>query len=607
MKSLGLISSLLVCGMASAQAPAVRAIRGTAQQRPHASAPATQLYMTATIAGTGLTAGYSGDGGPANLAQLANPLAIAIDAQGDYFISDYQNHVIREVVAATGNIATVAGNGTPGFSGDGGLATSAQFSVAHSIAVDGVGNLYIADGPNGRIRVVNSSGIISTFAGDGTPGWSGDGGLAVNASLFYPTGVAVDSAGNVLIADAGNGTVRMVNAVSGIITTVAGYGVNGYGNFPGEGGPAFQALLGQPYAVTVDESGNVYFSDLGSGSIRKVGKRDGVIQTVVANVATASLTTDPAGNLYYADYRNHQIDKLLPDGTVVAIAGTGVPSYAGDGGPAAVAQFNQPYGIAIDSSASIYVADYANEVIRKLTPVAAPNAIVVNGASEQYVPVAPGEVVSIFGNNIGFSILATSQPNANGIFPTQFANTAVTFNGIPAPILVTGPTYVSVVVPYELNGATTANVVVKQSGQTTGIESIPMAPVFPGIFTANSTGIHGGLPVLNSDGTPNSTTNAAAESSTITLFVTGEGQTSPGGIDGLVNGASGTPTPLLPVTATVGGTAATVTSAAEAPGQVAGVLQVNVTLPSTVTTSSSVLVQVLVGGAPSQQVSIAVQ
>ncbi len=607
MKSLCLISSLLVCGMASAQAPAVRAIRGAAQQRPHASILATQLYEATTIAGTGLSAGYTGDGGPANAAQLANPLAIAVDAQGDYFISDYENHVIREVAAATGKIMTVAGNGTTGFSGDGGLATSAQFSVAHSIAVDGAGNLYIADGPNGRVRVVNSSGIISTFAGDGTPGWSGDGGLAVNASLFYPTGVAVDAVGNVFIADYGNGTVRMVSAATGIITTVAGYGVTGAGNFPGDGGPAFQDLLGAPYAVTVDESGNVYFADVGTSSIREVTSRDGIIHTVVSNVFTASLTTDPAGNLYYADYHNNVIDKLVPGGTPVAIAGSGVAGYAGDGGPGAVTRFDEPYSVALDSSANIYVADYGNDVVRKLVPVAAPNALIVNGASDLYLPVAPGAVVSIFGNNIGFSTQATAQANANGIFATQFAGTMVTFNGIPAPVLISGPTFVSVVVPYELNGATVASVVVQQNGQTTGTVSIPVAAASPGIFTANSTGVNGGLAVLNTDGTVNSPANAAAESSTIMLFITGEGQTSPGGIDGLVSAATGTPTPLLPVTATVGGTAATVVSAAEAPGQVAGVLQVKVTLPSTVTTSASVLVQVQVGTAMSQQVSIAVQ
>jgi uncharacterized protein (TIGR03437 family) len=602
MKSLCLISSFLACGIVSGQ---VRAVRGTGQQRPHTSALSTQLYMASTIAGTGLMPGNAGDGGAANAAQLANPLALAIDAKGDYFISDYQNHVIREVVAATGNIVTVAGNGTPGFSGDGGQATQAQFSAATSIAVDGAGNLYIADGPNGRVRVVDSTGVISTFAGNGSYGWAGDGGQAANATLFFPSGVAVDSIGNVFIADYGNGTVRMVSAATHIITTLAGYGVPGFGNFPGDGGPAFQDLLGLPYAVTVDESGNVYFADLGTSSIRKVG-RDGFIHTIVSNIFTASLTTDPAGNLYYADYRNNVIDKVLQDGTVVAIAGSGTAGYAGDGGPGTVARFNEPYGIAIDSSANIYVADYANDVIRKLTPVAAPAAIVVSGASDLYLPVAPGEVVSIFGNNIGFSIQATAQANAKGIFSTQFAGTTVTFNGIPAPILISGPTFVSVVVPYELNGVTAASVVVTQGGQTTGTTSIPVAAVSPGIFTASSTGVNGGLPVLNTDGTPNTPLNAAAESSTIILYITGEGQTSPGGIDGLVNGASNTPIPALPVTATVGGTAATVT-AAEASGQVAGVLQVNVTLPSSVTTSSSVLVQVQVGSVFSQQVSIAVQ
>jgi trimeric autotransporter adhesin len=607
MKSSCLIFTLLACGIASvasAQTATVRAVR--AVQRPRVSPVATQLYVTTTAAGTGGSAGSSGDGGPAKAALLSNPIAVVVDPQGNYFISDYQNHVIREVQAATGNIFTVAGNGTPGFSGDGGLAISAQFAAGQSIALDGAGNLYIADSPNHRVRMVNSAGVMSTFAGNGGFGYAGDAGLAANATLYYPSGVAVDGIGNVFIADYGNGTVRMVSAASGIITTVAGNGITGYGNFPGEGGPASAATLGLPYAVTVDESGNLYIDDIGTSSIRKVG-RDGIIRTIVSNVSTASLTTDPAGNLYFADYRNSVINKVLGDNTVITIAGSGTNGYAGDFGPAAVAQFNAPYGVAIDSSANIYVADYNNNVIRVLSPVAPPSAFVVNGASEAFSSVAPGEVISVFGNNIGSSTPAIAQPDANGIFETQFSGTMITFNGIPAPVLFSGPNYVSGVVPYALNGATAANVVVTQLGQTTGIASAPVAASAPGIFTAKSTGISGGLAVLNADGTVNAPTNAAAEASTITLFVTGEGLTTPAGVDGLVNAAGNTTTPLLPVTVTIGGSTAVVVSSIEAPGQVAGVLQMKVTLPAAVTTSRSVPVQVQVGGVMSQQVPIAVQ
>jgi uncharacterized protein (TIGR03437 family) len=596
---------LILCGAVSAQSIIPR---NRHTERPRTSGTAsTQLYIASTIAGMGGSAGYTGDGGAATAAQLANPIAIAVDSQGDYFISDFRNNVIREVVAATGIINTVAGTGTPGFSGDGGPATSAQFSAAHSLAVDGAGNLYIADAPNARIRVVNPSGIISTFAGNGSYGDTGDGGLAVNATLYFPAGVAVDPAGNVYIADYGNATVRKVTASTGVITTIAGIDARGFGNFPGEGGPANQALLGQPYSVAADESGNVFFLDIGTSSIRQVGK-DGILHTIVSNVSSSGLAVDPAGNVYFADYRNMVINKLLPGGTVVPIGGiSGLAGYSGDGGPGTVAQFNNPYGVAVDSSSKVYIADYNNDVVRLLTPVAAPNIVVANGASDLLGPVAPGEVVSIFGNNIGFVEQATAQPNANGIYATQFAGTMVTFNGVPAPILISGPTYVSAVVPYGIGIATQAQVVVTNNGQTTATGTVAVAPSSPGIFTANSTGINGGLPVLNADGSVNSASNAAAESSTITLFVTGEGQTTPPGTDGLVTTGPNFPIPNLGVAVNIGTGPATVVSAMEAQGQVAGVLQIQVTLPSSVTTSNTVAVQVVVGNAASQVILIAVQ
>ena len=408
-----------------------------------------------------------------------------------------------------------------------------------------------------------------------------------------------------------------MSAATGNITTVAGTGVQGFQNFLGEGGPATHALLGLPYAVAVDESGNLFIDDIGSSSIQEVGK-NGIIHTLVSNVSTASLATDPAGNLYYADYRAAVVNRVLPDGTVVPLAGiVGIAGFSGDGGPGGLAEYNAPYGIALDSSGNIYVADSGNQVIRLLTPVSAPNVIVANGASDLGysspgvpLPVAPGEVITIFGTSLGPPGVAPAQPDANGIFETQYGMTTVTFNGIPAPILVTGPSYVSAIAPYELSGsgATQAEIVVAVQGQTTATATVPYADSSsPGIFTANSTGIFDGLAVLNSDGSVNGAGNAAAESSTITLFVTGEGQTSPPGIDGLVSAGPNYPTPLLPVTVTIGGVAATVVSATEAPGQVAGVLAVQVTLPSSVTTSNTVPVQVQVGTAVSPAINVAVQ
>jgi len=613
-KSLYLFSSLL---LASSLAPA-------------------QLYLTSTVAGTPATSGYSGDSGPATAALLANPLAVALDSHGNYYISDYKNNVIREVSAATGIITTIAGTGTPGFSGDGTPATGAQFSAATGLAVDAAGNIYIADGPNARVRMIDTSGNMQTFAGNGSYGDAGDHGPAVNATLSDPVGVTVDRAGNVYIADEGNGTVRKVTT-DGVINTIAGIDVIGFGLFAGEGGPAYNATLGLPYAVTVDETGNVFIDDLGTGSIQKIGL-DGNINAFVPNVSTASITTDPAGNLYYADYRNSTINKVLPNGTVSVLAGNGTSTYAGDGGPATTASFNAPYSVAFDSSSNIYVADYNNDVIRLLTPLPSSGVIAANGASDSgysspgvQLPVAPSEIVTIFGTSIGAPAAATAQPDANGIIETQFDGTMVTFDGIPAPVLATSPSEVTVIAPYALTGAAgnaapngrmagargrivaaasggnISTVTVTYQGRNTATVTVPAGASSPAIFTANSTGYPGGLPVLNADGTVNSTGNAAVQASTITLFVTGEGQTNPAGVDGLISTQTTLPAPVLPVTVTIGGNVATVVSATEASGYVAGIMQVKVTLPTAVITNSYVPVTVQVGDAVSQTVNIAVQ
>ena len=177
----------------------------------------------ATVAGNGAP-GYTGDGGAATAATLNSPEGIAVDAAGDLYIADTDNDAVREVIAATGNIATIAGDGTgvPGFSGDGALAIHAKLNAPYGVALDYAGNLYIADSGNNRVRLVNTSGNISTYAGNGTPAYLGDGGAATSAELYSPLGVACDPAGNVYIADARNYVVRKVNAVSGVITTIAG-------------------------------------------------------------------------------------------------------------------------------------------------------------------------------------------------------------------------------------------------------------------------------------------------------------------------------------------------------------------------------------------------
>jgi sugar lactone lactonase YvrE len=235
----------------------------------------TVVPKIVTIAGNG-TQGYSGDGGNATSAEFYGPCGVAFDSGGNLFIADTYNNRIREI-STSGIITTIAGNGTGGYSGDGGAATSAELHAPEGVAIDSYGNIFIADRGNSRIRkVIASTGIITTVAGNGTSGYSGDGGAATSAQLNYAMGVAVDSSGNIFIAEVYNNRIRKVAASTGIITTVAGDGNNGYS---GDGGIATSARLAWPEGVAVDSSGNIYIADRNNCLIRKVST-SGIITTV---------------------------------------------------------------------------------------------------------------------------------------------------------------------------------------------------------------------------------------------------------------------------------------------------------------------------------------
>jgi uncharacterized repeat protein (TIGR03803 family) len=271
--------------------------------------------IISTVAGNG-TFGYSGDGGAATKAEIGYPSGVAVDSAGNIYIADYANERIRKVTVSTGIISTVAGNGTAGYSGDGGAATSAELQHPVGVAVDSAGNIYIADMENNRIRKVTAStGKISTVAGDGTEGYSGDGGAATSAELDYPWEAVVDSAGNIYIADSYNERIRKVTVSTGIISTVAGDGTFGYS---GDGGLATSAELGFPTKVAVDSAGNIYIADSDNYRVRKVTALTGIISTVAGDgvqgysgdggAATAAELTGPTGvaldaaaNIYIAD------------------------------------------------------------------------------------------------------------------------------------------------------------------------------------------------------------------------------------------------------------------------------------------------------------------
>lgn len=317
---------------------------------------------------------------PATSVPLLLPSAIAYDAQGNLYIAETGNHDIRKVDTA-GNITTIAGTGTQGFSGDGGPATSAELDSPQGLAVDAAGNLYIADTHNQRIRKISAAtGIITTVAGTGTAGYSGDSGPAISARLDLPTAIALDAAGNLYVADSANHRIRRVSA-TGIITTVAGNGIEGYS---GDNGPAIAAELDSPSGIALDAVGDLYLADTHNQRIRKVSAATGIITTVVGNgtsgysgdnaSATSAtlalphgLTVDAASNLYIVDTRNHRIRKVdAATGKITTIAGDGVQNFSGDNAAATAASLDAPRAVATSHTGLVTLADTANRRVRQL-------------------------------------------------------------------------------------------------------------------------------------------------------------------------------------------------------------------------------------------------
>jgi sugar lactone lactonase YvrE len=374
-----------------------------------------------TFAGNG-TAGYLGDNGQATQAEINLPNGVAVDAAGNLYIADTSNYRVRKV--ASGTITTVAGTGVPGFTGDGGPAVSAQLDRPGAVGVDGSGNLYIADVANCRIRKV-AGGTITTVAGGagggqagaGIWGYAGDNGPATQAELYQPAGAAVDSAGNLYIADAYNYVIRKVTP-NGTITTVAGTGKYGYS---GDGGQATSATMGRCYGIAVDTAGNIYTADIDNSVIRKVTVATGIITTVAGNGTAGyngdqgpatfayldqpfGVAVDSAGNIYIADTGNNVVRGVsATNGYIFTLVGDGFANYYGDGGPANLAELDTPSAVAVDAAGNLYIADSNNDAIRAVSAV---NGLIFTVAG---------------GNSTGFSGDGGQAASAQLSFPTGVA------------------------------------------------------------------------------------------------------------------------------------------------------------------------------------------
>ncbi|HEY9898944.1 MAG TPA: IPT/TIG domain-containing protein [Pantanalinema sp.] len=345
--------------------------------------------IVSTVVGTGVQ-GWSGDGGAATEANIDYPIGLAFDAAGNLYFADYTRHVVRRVTPA-GVISTVAGAGGAGFWGDGGLATSAYLRYPRDVAVDAGGNLYIADADNHRIRKVTPDGTITTIVGTGGNVYSGDGGAAVNAGIPYPKGVALDVSGNLYIAQ--DYRVRKVD-LSGNIATVVG---NGSSTCSGDGGPALNAQLYSPADLKLDAAGNLYVADTNNNRIRKIDPA-GIITTVAGNGASGfagdsgpavdaklnspyAVAVEADGSLYIADTYNNRVRKVAPDGTISTIAGDGTSGYEGDGAAAASAKIGNVYGLALDAAGNLYLSDSSYNVVRRVTPGGVISTVVGTGTA----------------------------------------------------------------------------------------------------------------------------------------------------------------------------------------------------------------------------------
>jgi uncharacterized protein (TIGR03437 family) len=365
-----------------------------------------QTGVISTIAGNGGPV-FGGDGGPATAATLIRPSGIAADSSGNIYIADAGNYRIREIIAATGIIGTIAGTGAVVDSGDGGSALKASFAALGELVIDSHNNLSVIDGNRVR-RITAASGVIATVAGNGTQGLSGDGGPATQAELNLPAALALDSAGDMYIADSGNRRVRLVTAASGVISTIAGTSLNG------DGGLAAGAVLSGPLGVAVDPVGDLFIAD--GNVIREVNATTHIISTYAGGGTSApsgvtllqaklnplSLVFNSAGDLIVGE--PGLILSLSPSGVVTTIAGTGVVGFSGDGGPATAAKIGYVSALAIDTTGRVLFADSGNKRLRRIDPATGLIGTVAGNGSTAFTGLGQPATSTGIGNVAGVAV-----------------------------------------------------------------------------------------------------------------------------------------------------------------------------------------------------------
>ena len=555
-----------------------------------------QLYTISTIAGNG-TPGFQDATGTS--AQMNLPGAIFVTPSGAIYIADGANNRVR--MLSNGNVTTIAGNGIPGYAGDGAAATSANLNNPRGVAVDSSGNVYVSDTNNHVVRKITSGGTISTYAGNNGfgAGYAGDGGPANNAQLFYPAGLAFDSSGNLYIADSQNNAIRKVIASNSQITTAVGSG-------------ATSGRLSNPTGVAVDSSGNIYIASPGNNRILKYSggslstfagagtaagfSGDGGLAIIAQLADPQGVAVDAAGNVYIADTVNSRIRKVS-NGIISTIAGNGVEGYSGDGGPASLAQLYSSHDVAVDKAGNVYIADTDNSVIRELQPSLPTISAggVANAASYQ-TQISPGALASVFGT--GFGAL-TASPAASPKLPTISGGVSVTVNGQAAPLYYVSPVQINFQVPW---GTAVGNAVVAVTvnGGSSNTVTVQAVSAGPGLFSSNGSAIVQNYPSYSL----NTPSNPAPRGSMIIAYLTGSGPVSPTVSDGALSPSNPLATSTASWGATVGSTPAQVSFIGLTPGFV-GLVQANVAIPTTLAPGNYPLT-VSIGGQTSNAGTISV-